>query len=642
MNNLNRLNNYENASATINPHEQAATEIVRIPGRRQNPWGFATYAELIQLAITTSAEQRLTLQEIYNWMISNVEYFASMTVKRDIDQMKNSIRHNLSHHDQFVRVVSATGCRASYWTYDPNNIKERPAKRPRVTQENMNAARDGRRPGRGRGPTRTRTGDFPNPFTTEIHGTQEQLAPNLYQPNGNNQLPQFGSQTYNNIPPNTFAMNYNPWYQPAQIYNGNFQPNALGQQFEFQHQNNIITQNAMNTQWGYDGTNQQMNNGIKINNTYLPPANLNTPTVHTYHGNYITNFGLPQMGIGASGPMGLQGPMTMPADPNSANQSTATLMNPVGNTFQGHVNSSNQEGFVNINNETIGQTNSNQMTLGESVPTGHQVSGTVRANPFSRNQCTIRKMNTAPNTSSNPDEVGAFIDQIIAEAKKQKMEPSGGAISELKEPGAEYSAKEFERKSCDKKNDSRIVHAGQMLENINEQGSISFYDQTAASAQLRNRNSNEPALKEEVSHSHKRALDAGIQDDLLPPPAKQSSRTIKSNPMEGGVTFVNAQAEIYEWWNEPTEYDEYIRQIQLNAISEGDSAAEAQEGNSFEADNRDGFRDSLNNDWLTQQSENSSFIDQQHENPSIFVKNTDILRLLDGIIKSRNQNNRTQ
>ncbi|KAL7677780.1 hypothetical protein ACOME3_004016 [Neoechinorhynchus agilis] len=144
MNNLNRLNNFQNSAPTINPHEQAATETVRKPGRRQNPWGFATYAELIQRAITTSAEQRLMLQEIYNWMINNFEYFASMTAKREIDQMKNSIRHNLSHHDQFVRVVSATGCRASYWTYNPNNIKERPAKRPRVGQENMNATRDGR------------------------------------------------------------------------------------------------------------------------------------------------------------------------------------------------------------------------------------------------------------------------------------------------------------------------------------------------------------------------------------------------------------------------------------------------------------------------------------------------------------------
>ncbi|KAL7677092.1 hypothetical protein ACOME3_003339 [Neoechinorhynchus agilis] len=341
-----------------------------------------------------------------------------------------------------------------------------------------------------------------------------------------------------------------------------------------------------------------MNNGIGINNTYFP-ANLNTPMVHTYYGNYITNFGLQQMGIGASGPMGLEGPMTMPADPNSANQSTVTLMNPVGNTFQGHVNSSNEDGFVNINNETIGQTNSHQMTLGESVPTRYQGTGT-------------------------------------------KMETSEGAISELKESGTGYSTKEFGRKSCITRNSSIIVHSGQMLENIYEQGSISFYDQTAASAQSRNRNSKEPLLKEEVSHSHKRALDAGIQEDLLPPPAKQSCRTIKSNFMEGEGTLVNAQAEIYEWLNEPTEYDEYIPQIQLIAISEGDGAAEAQERNSFEADNRDGFRDSLNNAWLTQQSENSSFIDQQHENPSIFVNKTDILRLLGGIIKSRNQNNRTQ
>ncbi|KAL7677089.1 hypothetical protein ACOME3_003336 [Neoechinorhynchus agilis] len=88
-------------------------------------------------------------------------------------------------------------------------------------------------------------------------------------------------------------------------------------------------------------------------------------------------------------------------------------------------------------------------------------------------------------------------------------------------------------------------------------------------------------------------------------------------------------------------------------MTKGDSVAEAQDSarqsancdsqrNSFEVDSRDGFRDSLNNGWLTQHSEHSSFIDQQHENWSIFVKKTDILRFMDGIITSRNQNSRTQ
>ncbi|KAL7677137.1 hypothetical protein ACOME3_003382 [Neoechinorhynchus agilis] len=276
MNNPNRLNNFQNVTATINPNEQTANEIVKKPGRPQNLRLFEIYAELIQRAITTLAEQRLTLQKIYNWMINNVEYFASMIVKREIDQMK--IRHNLSHHDQFVRVVSAIGCRASNWTYDPNNIKERPAKRPRVGQENMNGTRDGRRLGRGRRATQTSTGDIPN---------RKQFARNLYPPNEYNQVPQFRSQAYYPIAHNTFAMNCNPWYQPAQINNGNFQQNDLGQQYAFQHQNNIITQNTMNTQWGYDGTNRQMNNGIGINITYFPAA----ATVHTYYGNYITNFG---------------------------------------------------------------------------------------------------------------------------------------------------------------------------------------------------------------------------------------------------------------------------------------------------------------------------------------------------------------
>ena len=44
-------------------------------GTRKNAWGNLSYAELISKAITSSADQRLTLSEIYDWMIKYVPFF---------------------------------------------------------------------------------------------------------------------------------------------------------------------------------------------------------------------------------------------------------------------------------------------------------------------------------------------------------------------------------------------------------------------------------------------------------------------------------------------------------------------------------------------------------------------------------------
>ena len=44
-------------------------------GTRKNAWGNLSYAELIAKAIASSAEQRLTLSEIYDWMIKYVPFF---------------------------------------------------------------------------------------------------------------------------------------------------------------------------------------------------------------------------------------------------------------------------------------------------------------------------------------------------------------------------------------------------------------------------------------------------------------------------------------------------------------------------------------------------------------------------------------
>lgn len=42
---------------------------------RRNAWGNLSYADLITQAISSASETRLTLSQIYEWMVQNVPYF---------------------------------------------------------------------------------------------------------------------------------------------------------------------------------------------------------------------------------------------------------------------------------------------------------------------------------------------------------------------------------------------------------------------------------------------------------------------------------------------------------------------------------------------------------------------------------------
>lgn len=42
---------------------------------RRNAWGNLSYADLITRAIGTAVDKRLTLSQIYEWMVTNVPYF---------------------------------------------------------------------------------------------------------------------------------------------------------------------------------------------------------------------------------------------------------------------------------------------------------------------------------------------------------------------------------------------------------------------------------------------------------------------------------------------------------------------------------------------------------------------------------------
>uniref|UniRef100_A0A915KWJ3 Fork-head domain-containing protein n=1 Tax=Romanomermis culicivorax TaxID=13658 RepID=A0A915KWJ3_ROMCU len=80
--------------------------------------GHPSYVELITQAILTSTEQRMTLAEIYDWMVKNVDAFKNQRNLHSSTGWKNSVRHNLSLHSRFKRVKRNGMDKPSWWTVD--------------------------------------------------------------------------------------------------------------------------------------------------------------------------------------------------------------------------------------------------------------------------------------------------------------------------------------------------------------------------------------------------------------------------------------------------------------------------------------------------------------------------------------------
>ncbi|KAI9099775.1 hypothetical protein DFS34DRAFT_615960 [Phlyctochytrium arcticum] len=80
-----------------------------------------SYATLITYAIQTSSDKRLTLNDIYNWILENYPFFRTAGCG-----WKNSIRHNLSLNKAFSRVPRPANepGKGSYWTIDMDALNE--------------------------------------------------------------------------------------------------------------------------------------------------------------------------------------------------------------------------------------------------------------------------------------------------------------------------------------------------------------------------------------------------------------------------------------------------------------------------------------------------------------------------------------
>jgi forkhead box protein O3 len=53
----------------------AAAAAAKKGSSRRNAWGNLSYADLITQAIQSAPEKRLTLSQVYEWMVANIPYF---------------------------------------------------------------------------------------------------------------------------------------------------------------------------------------------------------------------------------------------------------------------------------------------------------------------------------------------------------------------------------------------------------------------------------------------------------------------------------------------------------------------------------------------------------------------------------------
>ncbi|XP_034147908.1 forkhead box protein O1-A [Esox lucius] len=108
---------------------------------RRNAWGNMSYADLITKAIESTPEKRLTLSQIYEWMVKCVPYFKDKGDSNSSAGWKNSIRHNLSLHSRFIRVQNEGTGKSSWWMLNPEGGKSGKSPRRRAASMDNNCSK---------------------------------------------------------------------------------------------------------------------------------------------------------------------------------------------------------------------------------------------------------------------------------------------------------------------------------------------------------------------------------------------------------------------------------------------------------------------------------------------------------------------
>ena len=78
-----------------------------------------SYIGLIAMAILSTPDRQLVLSDIYQWILDHYPYFRTRGFG-----WRNSIRHNLSLNDCFVKSSRSTNGKGHYWRIHPANLAD--------------------------------------------------------------------------------------------------------------------------------------------------------------------------------------------------------------------------------------------------------------------------------------------------------------------------------------------------------------------------------------------------------------------------------------------------------------------------------------------------------------------------------------
>lgn len=109
------------------PAQQPGSALINLPTIRDipqlpvkpEPKPPQSYIGLIAMAIINSPQKQLVLSDIYRWITSNYHYFRSRGTG-----WKNSIRHNLSLNDCFIKSGRCANGKGHYWKVHPANVAD--------------------------------------------------------------------------------------------------------------------------------------------------------------------------------------------------------------------------------------------------------------------------------------------------------------------------------------------------------------------------------------------------------------------------------------------------------------------------------------------------------------------------------------
>ena len=120
-------------SSYVNPcYHQSFQGIPYQPADEEKPT--QSYIGLIGKAILSSPQQKLVLGDIYNYILTNYPYFRNKG-----PGWRNSIRHNLSLNDCFVKLGRSPNGKGHFWAINPLNYEDFSRgeyKRKRATRRN--------------------------------------------------------------------------------------------------------------------------------------------------------------------------------------------------------------------------------------------------------------------------------------------------------------------------------------------------------------------------------------------------------------------------------------------------------------------------------------------------------------------------